>query len=287
MNTEEKNIFNLGKIKKYKVTRETKLGYMLSDGENEYFLHRNESNYQILQPDDIVEAFIYTDKKGRLAATLYLPTMTTEQIGFGTVVGVNFEYGLFINIGVSKDVLLSIDDLPVDKNKWPRVDDRIVCKLKVHGGKLIAKPATKTDFKAAEKSELKIGEVYQAYVYRHSSSGINLVTENFNVIFVFQADVRKEYRLGEKVEVRITRKNEDDYSGVILFEKAQQIVSDREKILAYLRKNYGAMAITEKSDALVIKKVFDMSKRAFKTALANLYKEGLIEIQEDKIVLLS
>lgn len=79
---------NLGKIKEFKVVKETKLGYMLVEGKNEYFLHHNESNYQILQPGDSVKAFIYADKKGRLAATLYLPTMTVDKIGFGTVVAV-------------------------------------------------------------------------------------------------------------------------------------------------------------------------------------------------------
>ena len=78
--TEEEKMNDLGRIKKFKVTRTTKLGYMLTDGEKEYFLHRNESNYRDLQEGDGVEAFIYADKKGRLAATLYLPTATVERV---------------------------------------------------------------------------------------------------------------------------------------------------------------------------------------------------------------
>ncbi len=277
---------NLGKIKEFKVTRETKLGYMLADSNNEYFLHRNESNYQVLQPGDAVKAFIYTDKKGRLAATLYLPTMTVEETGFGTVVAVNKKIGAFINIGVSKDVLLSLDYLPEAFYQWPQVNDKIACKLRVQGNRLVAKPATKTDFKSFKKPELDIGTKLNAYVYRITQSGINLVTEDFNIIFVYKANLRKEYRIGEKVETTIIQKNPDDYTGNIHFDKEKQILSSKEKILEYLRKNYGAMAITERSDSLVIKKVFAMSKGEFKTALSALYQEGIIEIQEDKVVLM-
>ncbi len=277
---------NLGKIQEYEVIRETKLGYMLADDENEYFLHRNESNYQNLQVGEKVNAFIYADKKGRLAATLYKPTVTTENLGFGKVVDFNYSIGAFINIGVSKDVLLSRDDLPEDFSLWPNVDDKIGCKLKIQGGRLLAKPATKTEFLEVEKSPLSIGDNVIGYVYRITPSGINLVTENFNIIFVYKDELRKKYRIGEKVEVRISRKNLDDYAGSLAAEKVSRILSDREKILEYLKENYGAMAITENSDALVINKVFNMSKRAFKNAIGNLYKDGLIEIQTDKIVLL-
>jgi hypothetical protein len=151
---------------------------------------------------------------------------------------------------------------------------------------LLAKPATKTEFLEVEKSPLSIGDNVIGYVYRITPSGINLVTENFNIIFVYKDELRKKYRIGEKVEVRISRKNLDDYAGSLAAEKVSRILSDREKILEYLKENYGAMAITENSDALVINKVFNMSKRAFKNAIGNLYKDGLIEIQTDKIVLL-
>lgn len=284
--TEEEKMNDLGRIKKFKVTRTTKLGYMLTDGEKEYFLHRNESNYRDLQEGDGVEAFIYADKKGRLAATLYLPTATVERVGFGTVADVSAEYGAFLNIGISKDVLLSADDLPGDLSVWPKQGDRIACILKVRRGRLLAKPATKKDFLGLAKKTLELGSVQAAFVYRITASGINLVTPCFNVIFVHRGQLRKEYRLGEKVEVRITARNEDDHSGIIHFDRDKQIAADREKIIAYLKNKDGAAAINEKTSPLVIRKLFGLSKRAFKTALKSLKEEGIIEIQEDKIILL-
>ena len=51
----------LGLISKYKVERETHLGYTISDESGEYFLHHNECNHQKFKEGDIVEAFLYTD----------------------------------------------------------------------------------------------------------------------------------------------------------------------------------------------------------------------------------
>ena len=60
----------LGTIQKYKVVRETDLGYVLTyDGTDEFFLHRNETNFQKLTTGQVVDAFLYTDKKSRLALT--------------------------------------------------------------------------------------------------------------------------------------------------------------------------------------------------------------------------
>jgi predicted RNA-binding protein (virulence factor B family) len=277
---------NLGKIRNYSVLRETQLGYILSDGETEYFLHRNESKYQKLLPGDQVKAFIYSDKQGRLAATLYLPELSSEKVGFARVVDVNYNLGLFLNIGISKDVLLSRDDLPEDRELWPQAEDRLVCRLKVRGTRLLAKLATKDEILEGAAKELSPDEKVNGYVYRITKDGINLVTEDFAVIFVYYTNLRKKYRLGEKVEVKIIRKNDDDYSGTTIEQKEKMLKTDQELILAYLKDHQGVMAITEKSDALVIYRVFNMSKKAFKNALGSLYKERKIEIFDDKIVLL-
>ncbi|NLD25797.1 MAG: hypothetical protein GX661_00380 [Acholeplasmataceae bacterium] len=278
---------NLGKIRNYTVLRETQLGYILSDGATEYFLHRNESKFQKLLPGDQVQAFIYSDKQGRLAATLYLPEASCEAIGFARVVDINHNLGLFLNIGISKDVLLSKDDLPEAWDLWPQAEDRLVCRLKVRGDRLLAKMATKDEIlEVGPKKELNIDEVVNGYVYRITKDGINLVTEDYAIIFVYYTNLRKKYRLGEKVEVRVMRKNDNDYSGTTIEQKEKMLKSDQEIILAYLKDHDGVMAITEKSDALVIYRVFNMSKKAFKNALGSLYKERKIEIFDDKVVLL-
>ncbi|MGD9604578.1 MAG: S1-like domain-containing RNA-binding protein [Bacilli bacterium] len=279
---------NLGTIQKYRVLRETNLGYVLTlDGNDEYFLHRNETNYQKLTIDEQVDAFLYADKKGRLALTLFKPTATINKIGFARVQDVNSQLGVFLNIGTSKDILLSRDDLPISLEEWPQCGDYIIGKLKVKADRLILKMATKDEILNQRKeNDLPINEKVKAFVYRMTPEGVNLVTENLNIVFVFHTNMRKKYRLGEEVSVKILVKNETDFFGTLIDQKEVMIKNDRDILLSYLKSHQGVMAITEKSDSEAIKKVFNMSKKAFKAAVGNLYKDRLVEIHDDKIILL-
>ena len=279
---------NLGKLSKYEVDRETDLGYVLTDeNDEEYFLHRNETNYRRLKAGEKVFAFLYTDKKSRLALTLYIPFVTVDKIGFATIQDVNKEIGAFLNIGISKDILLSKDDLPYDYHDWPKSGDKVCCSLKVRANRLVARICTKNEILSYSKQiDLPLEQKVQGYVYRITADGVNIVTESFDVVFVHQTNLRKKYRIGEMVDVKIIKKNENDYSGTLIDQKEVMIQEDKEIVLDYLKKNQGFMAITEKSDPAVIKRIFNMSKVAFKNALGKLYKEKQIEIHDDKIILL-
>ena len=204
------------------------------------------------------------------------------------VVNVVKETGLFINIGISKDILLSADDLPKDYKIWPQVDDYIPCELKVRAGRLVLRFSSKPELlRICKKQErLKKDDLVRGYVYRITAEGINLVTEDFEVIFIYKTNFRKKYRLGELVETKIIDIHEEDYSGTIIKNKEFQIYDDEEIILNYLKNNNGVMLITEKSSPELINKLFNMSKSAFKNALGKLYKNKKIQITDTKIILL-
>ena len=128
-------------------------------------------------------------------------------------------------------------------------------------------------------------EKVDAYVYRITDDGINLVTEDLNVIFVYKNNYRGKYHIGQKANVKIIKKNMEDYSGTLIEQKELQIQDDKNIILEYLNNNNGVMMITEDSDPELIFHVLRMSKSAFKKALGGLLKENLIEITSDKIIL--
>src|SRR5690606_5296888 len=113
---------------------------------------------------------------------------------------------------ISKDILLSKDDLPIDYNEWPKVGDTLLCVLREKGERLIAKMLNKNEILDLNLHfELPINEKVVGYVYRITEDGINIVTKTFNIVFVYKSNMRKKYRLGEEVYVKITRKNMDDY----------------------------------------------------------------------------
>lgn len=274
----------LGLVSKYKVERETKLGYMISDETGEYFLHHNECCGNYYKPGDIVSAFLYVDKMKRVAATISKPLITLEKGGICEVVGES-SAGVFLNIGISRDILLSNDDLKGINP--PKIGDKLCCVLKVKGNGLFIKLMTKPEIlKLNQGTTLEVGQKYEAYVYRITDKGINVFTMDYNVVFIYYKHLRKDYRLGEKVEVTITDFKDGDYYGTIIAQKEVMIVDDSKVIIEYLNKHHGVMNFTSDSDPEVIYNVFKMSKSAFKRALGKLYKEGKVILEDDKTILI-
>ncbi|MFA6801443.1 MAG: S1-like domain-containing RNA-binding protein, partial [Acholeplasmataceae bacterium] len=113
-----------GYVHRLNVLRKTDIGYMLSDGNEEVFLHFNESMHQDLSVNQDVDAFLYFDQKGRVAATLQTPKITLKEPARLNVVTINDDLGVFLDMGIHKDLLLSIDELPLDRHLWPHIGDR-------------------------------------------------------------------------------------------------------------------------------------------------------------------
>ena len=227
---------SLGHIDRYKVARETKLGYVLVKDGIEYFLHHNECNGKILYPGDYVDAFLYADKLGRVAATLYPPILEGGQVALLTVKGVRNEIGVFCDIGISKDILLSRDDLPHDFKEWPRVDEKVAGELRVKNDRLIIKLATKTGIiaKDVERTKHNNGENISGIIYRITDEGISLVTDDYQIIFIYKTNYRGEHHLGEELTCKIIDVKDDYYNASIIKNKEFQIQDDEEIILKYL-----------------------------------------------------
>ena len=280
----------LGKLNKFTVDRETKLGYVLTteENDNEYFLHHNECNGRILKMDEVVTAFLYVDKKGRVAATLYKPIIELNQVGVLEVVAVNNELGIFLHNGISKDILMPKDELPKNVHIWPQVGDFYPCELKEKFNKLVLKSVNKDKIleNCRKENKLEINDKVEAYVYRITPEGVNVVTRELEIIFIFKTNYREKFHLGSKVEARIIDIHDNDYSGTLIENKEVQIVNDKEIIVEYLNKHNGVMMITEKSEPELINRLFNMSKSSFKKAIGGLLKENKVEILNDKIILL-
>ncbi len=274
----------LGLVSTYYVKKETKLGYTIYDDEGEYFLHHNECMGNYFKEGDKVIAFLYSDKQKRIAATCAIPKITIEQGSICDVIN-RTPVGAYIQIGISRDILLSSDDLP--NQMMPNIGDKVCCKLKIKGNQLYIKLLSKNEILSLQNhsKEIEEGTKLKAYVYRITDQGINLFDLDYNVFFVYCKNLRKEYRIGEEVEITVLKKNNSDYTATTLPQKEISMKSDAKIIVEYLENHYGVIPFSEKTDPDVIQRVFKMSKSAFKRALGNLYKENKITIEEDRIIL--
>src|SRR5690554_4113686 len=221
-------MYKIGQINRLKVIRETDIGYMLDGKSNEIFLHKNDSNFSKLNSGDIVDAFLYFDNKDRLAATLKPPLITTDKPSVLEVVDVLNNLGVFLNMGINKDLLLSKDSLPLDRKVWPIKGDKLYVELNVKN-RLTAKLIKPQNI--FMNNELKINSEKEFFVQYIGAEGMNLYNEDQDLVFVHNSLFRGNYRLGERVNARIINLTENGYSVSLIKQKENLRFDDAETLL--------------------------------------------------------
>jgi len=258
-------------------------GVILQHPEAKVFMP-NEGIQGTLKEGDKIEAFVYIDHKKGLIADMRTPKIDIYRADFVDVVERKDSLGVFVDIGLSKDMLVSLDELPPLKKQWPKIGDRLYCRLKASRRQMVAslvKRFTLFDHKKAEKP-LEKGEKVSAHVVYLADEGLVLFTEEGHEVFVFYKHTRKEHRLGEELKVTVSVvKDELRYNGTLIEQKENMLEGDALRIYEYLKKN-NPMPFTDKSDPQEIFETFHMSKAAFKRALGRLYKEGRVNLKKDK-----
>ncbi|MDF2904405.1 MAG: hypothetical protein K0S25_2043, partial [Bacillus sp. (in: firmicutes)] len=133
---------NVGHVLELTVARESEFGYFLTDGTEDVLLHRKETSRQYFI-DETVKVFLYSDSRGRLTATDKIPLVTVGNYEWVKVVDVQPGIGMFLDIGIQKDLLLGEEDLPAHKDVWPMVGDLLYVTIRVNRNqRLYAKLAT-------------------------------------------------------------------------------------------------------------------------------------------------
>lgn len=279
----------IGEINSFIVKRETNISYILepvdSDNYIEVFLHFNQATRHLEEKEQI-DAFLYYDNRRRLCATMEVPFITTTNYGFVEVVNIKENVGCFMNINISKDILLSKDFLPANIKGWPKLGDKVPCILKEKKDSLVAKIITREDLPKKESS-LKVGDCALAYVVSFTKNGMIAYTLEYDVIYIHRSMVRKKYRIGEEITVTIININDrGEFNGSMITQKETMRLSDSEMILNYLNDLGGVLNLGNASTPEEISKVFTLSKSAFKRAVGALYKERLITIEDHRITLI-
>ncbi|MGM7701360.1 CvfB family protein [Pseudalkalibacillus sp. Hm43] len=275
------NTLEVGTIVNLVVSRETELGYMLMNAKREeVFLHRAETE-KGLEENERVKVFLYHDHEGRLAATTTMPFIDMNSIAWLEIVGVQPKLGVFMDIGIKKDILLSKDDLPNERSIWPQEGDKLYCGLRTDKkGRLFADRASNEEIETLSEPapETLRNQYITGHVYRFNEQGAMIFTDDRHIAFLHRDEGGQRLRLGQRLQVRVTFVREDGRVNASL--KAPKEIAyeeDSQQILSYLEQNDGFMRFNDKSNPDDIKRAFGLSKAAFKRAMGKLMKEKKIE----------
>jgi predicted RNA-binding protein (virulence factor B family) len=251
------NTLEVGNIINLTVARKTDLGFVLMNAQREeVFLHKSETEND-MEENSKVKVFLYHDHEGRLAATTTMPYIDMNSIAWLEVVGVQPKLGVFLNIGIKKDILLSKDDLPEDRSIWPKEGDKLYCGLRTDKkGRLFADRASNDEIETLAKKapETVRNQYLVGHVYRFNEQGAMIFTDDQYIAFLHRDEADRHLRFGQRLQFRVTFVREDGRLNVSL--KAPKEIAyeeDSQQILTYLEEKGGFMSFNDKSNPNVIK----------------------------------
>ncbi|MGX7262652.1 CvfB family protein [Enterococcus crotali] len=270
---------------------------VIDENESYYFLQKNGITLRLSKEEghheigEAVEGFGYMNQKQEPEMTTTIPIARVGQFAFGTVTGTRRDLGAFVDIGLKdKDIVVSLDELPVMRELWPKKGDQLMVSLKVDNKERIwGELADEKIFKAMAKpgTETLKNENISGIVYRLKMIGSFVLTDDFYIAFIHPSERYQEPRLGERVNGRVIGVRPDGIINISLKPRAHEAIGDdASMILTFLERAVDhKIPFTDKSNPEEIKQTFGISKAQFKRAIGNLLKQGKIA-QKDGFTLL-
>ena len=141
------------------------------------------------------------------------------------------------------------------------------------------KPATPEDFHRGQEVELLI--------WRKTPIGYKVIVDNKVDGMIYDNQIFESIHIGDRCSGTVVTVREDGKLDVSL----QRIGANRfrdfsETLLEELKAAGGELPFSDRSSAEAIAERFGVSKKTFKRALGTLYRQRLIRLSDEKIVLI-
>jgi predicted RNA-binding protein (virulence factor B family) len=271
----------IGQVNELKVLRFTSVGAYLDDEEDNDVLLPNKYITDDFDIDDMIEVFIYRDSEDRVVATTERPKIELFHFAYLQCKEVNF-YGAFMDWGLEKDLMVPFKEqnLKFEEDRYYLVyldldesTDRLYASAKtnkfLHECKKEYDPEIATDIMICDTTDL----------------GVKVIVDGIYSGLIFKNDISRNLKRGELTQGYVSKVREDGKLDVRLDKTSRAKISDSAQVLMDILEKKKYLALTDKSDPDDIRQTVGMSKKTFKQAVGNLYKQRLIKIEMSGIYL--
>ena len=276
----------LGKINKLKITSKSKNHFVL-DGEQygDLWLKIKDIDFfERTQKNSLIQVFLYKVTDNEVAVTIDKPKAEANQCALLQVVKIS-EHGAFLDIGLSKDLFVPINQ----QRKRLRKDSQCLAYIYLDKktGRLLG--STKLNMHLIEESdELESGEQVRLQIWEKTDLGYKAVINDKFIGLLFKQDAYRSLSFGEKLTGFIKNIREDKKIDLLISKKAntESHYELDKNILNAINVSGGTLNITDKTSPEEIYKKFSVSKKQYKQAIGRLYKKRLIKIESESISLI-
>lgn len=272
----------VGEFSVLKVLRAVDFGFYLDDGSEGILLPKRFAPEDLALGDEI-KVFVYHDSEGRLIATTQQPKGTVGEIVKLKAVTVTNQ-GAFLDWGLMKDIFA-----PKSKQlsgMRPGAEYLVKIYLDEQTGRVAATEKIEP-FLNNENLTVKEMDVVDLTVYRRTDIGYLVIINNKHTGVLHFNEIYQSIGVGDKLKGFIKTIRPENKIDVVTGKPGYDRVEDEaEKILRLLKENGDYLPYHDKSDPEEIYSFFGMSKKAFKMATGNLYKQQKIVFAKTGIKLL-
>ena len=277
-------MLTLGDYNTLKIVKSVDFGLYLDGGEEGEILLPQRYVTKDMHIGDEISVFIYLDQEERPVATTEHPYAKVGEFASLEVAWVN-QFGAFLNWGLMKDIFCPFREQKKRMEQGQRhivyikVDEdsyRLMATAKVE--KYLSTPTVK------DLPSLQHGAEVDILVWQKTDLGFKVIINNKFQGLIFENQIFQPLHSGLKLKAYVDHVRQDGKIDIVLQPTGRQQTLDfAETLLRYLYENDGYCNLGDKSAAELIYDRFQVSKKAYKKAVGDLYKRRLITIELDGI----
>lgn len=190
-------------------------------------------------------------------------------------------YGAFLDTGGPKDLLLPFSE------QAKKVEQGKGYIIAVIVDEQTERPIATQKYRKylnSDTSSLKPGQEVDLLVTHYTALGANAIIDNEFEGLIYANQIFKRLKIGDRLKGYVKEIRANGKIDLVTKKQGVEAIDDDAKvILDYLKTLGGLAAIGDFSEPYIIYRELGMSKKAFKKAIGNLYKNKQIMIAADGI----
>jgi len=273
----------LGEINTLRIARETGIGLFLVDETGNEVLLPKRFVPEVFEIDQDLDVFVYNDSEGRLVCTTQEPDITLNSFALLRCRDAT-DSGAFMEIGIMKDLFVpkkNQNDLikPGERHMIYMYEDTLTKRL-------VGTARINALVKEASEDIMPDDEV-DILIWNERDMGWGVIVDNQYQGMVYKNQTFEPIAIGERRTAYVNRVREDGKLDILIQKPGAKNIDESAKaVIDALERNNRFLALTDKSSPEDISTALNMSKKSFKKAIGTLYKQRIISLEKEGIMLL-
>lgn len=229
---------------------------------------------------DTVRCFVYLDQDERPIATTETPLARVGDFACLRCSWVN-DYGAFLDWGLMKDLFCPFRE----QKKHMEVGNKYIVHVHLDEESYRIVASAKVErYMSQQRPNYNHGKKVELLAWQKSDLGFKFIVDNAYAGLAYRDQIFREVHTGDRLTGFVDQVRPDGKIDLTLQPTGRRQTTDfAQRLLEYLRQNSGYCDLGDKSDAEDIKRRFQVSKKTYKKAVGDLYRQRLITIDDDGI----